>query len=121
MNANSTYAFYGSLRMGMSNYDEFKEGLEFQFLTVIYGFQLYRMENYPYAVKTGNHADGITVEVFKVTNPEIEKSIHALELEVGYHYEEVEIRGNQVGIYLYKSAGPEPLVRHGDWAKFFGS
>ena len=107
--------------MGMSNYDEFKEGLDLQFLTVIKGFQLYGMEHYPYAVKTNNPSDLLTVEVFKVTNPEIEKSIHELELEVGYYYDEVEILGNQIGIYLFKEACPDPLVKGGDWVKFFGS
>jgi len=107
--------------MGMSNYDEFKESLDFKFLTVIKGFQLYGMQEYPYAIRTGDASDLLTVEVFKVTNSEIEKSIHALEIEVGYHYDEVEIMGNQVGIYLFKDAGPDPLVKSGDWVKFFGS
>ena len=105
----------------MSNYDEFKESLDFQFLTVIEGFRLYGMQHYPYAIKTDNPSDRLTVEVFKVTNPEVEKSIHALEIEVGYYYDEVEIMGSQSGIYLFTEAGTDPLVKEGDWVKFFGS
>ena len=107
--------------MGMSNYVEFKDSLDFQFLTVIQGFQLYKMEHYPYAIRTGVASDLITVEEFKVTNSEVEKSIHDLEIEVGYYYDEVEIQGKPTGIYLFKNAGPEPLVKSGDWVKFFGS
>ena len=105
----------------MVNYDEFKNGLRFLYLEVISGFQLYQMKHYPYAVRTGDKNDIITVEVFEVTNPEVERSIHALEIGVGYYYDEVEIRSRKVGIYLFETAGPEPLVKGGDWVKFFGS
>ena len=107
--------------MGMSNYNDFKDSLDFRFLTMIHGFQLYEMEHYPYAVRTNSPSDHITVEVFKVTSPVIEKSIHELELEVGYYYDEVEILGKHVGIYLFRKVGHEPLVKGGDWVKFFGS
>ncbi len=105
----------------MVNYEAFESDLSFLFLEVIPGFQLYKMEDYPYAVRTGNPGDFLTVEVFQVINPETERSIHTLEIEVGYFYDEVVIRGNRVGIYLFESAGPEPLVKGGDWVQFFGS
>ena len=87
----------------------------------ILGFQLYQMEEYPYAVRTDNPTDSITVEVYKVTDAAAEHTIHELETEVGYYYDEVLIQGKPTGIYLYKNAGSEPLVKSGDWVEFFGS
>jgi gamma-glutamylcyclotransferase (GGCT)/AIG2-like uncharacterized protein YtfP len=105
----------------MSNYREFEASLEFLFQEIISGYQLYAMEEYPYAIRTGDPTDLITVEVFKVTNPSVESSIHKLEMGVGYYYDEVLIRGNAVGIYLYKNIGRETLVKTGDWVQFFRS
>ncbi len=121
MNSSSTYAFYGSLRRGMSNYLEFEASLEFLFQETIHGYQLYAMEEYPYAVKTGDPSDSITIEVFKVTNPAIERSIHELEMGVGYYYDEVMVRDKAAGIYLYRNIGTETLVKSGDWVQFFRS
>ena len=121
MNALSTYAFYGSLRRGMRNYQNFESSLGFLFQEIISGFQLYALEKYPYAVKTDSASDLMVVEVFKVINPEVEKSIHALELSVGYYYDEIKIREGNVGIYLFKKTGTEPLVKSGDWVQFFRS
>ncbi len=121
MNTRSTYAFYGSLRRGMSNNRYFEKGLEFLYKDVINGFRLYALEEFPYAVRTGNSTDLLTVEVFKVTDPQIERDIHGLEMEVGYFYDEIVIKDEVVGIYLFEKAGTEPLVKGGDWIKFFGS
>ena len=121
MNAHSTYAFYGSLRRGMSNYRYYEKGLEFLYMDVIPGYRLYALEEYPYAVRTGNPKDLLTVEVFRVGDPAVERDIHTLELEVGYFYDEVVLRNQPVGIYLFEKAGTEPLVKGGDWIKFFGS
>jgi gamma-glutamylcyclotransferase (GGCT)/AIG2-like uncharacterized protein YtfP len=121
MNAQSTYAFYGSLRRGMINYRDFETSLEFLFQEILSGFRLYAMDEYPYAVRTKNPSDLIVVEVFKINNQDAEKSIHALELGVGYIYDEVEVRGQSVGIYLYEKAGAETLVKSGDWVQFFGT
>ena len=121
MNARSTYAFYGSLRRGMSNYQRYKNALEFLFQDTLGGYQLYALENYPYAVRTGNPADLITVEIFKVTNTDMERSIHELEIGVGYYYDEIPIRGALTGIYLFEKKGHETFVKNGDWVQFFGS
>jgi gamma-glutamylcyclotransferase (GGCT)/AIG2-like uncharacterized protein YtfP len=120
MNRDSTYAFYGSLRTGMINYRQFKKSLKFMSREVIPGFQMYGMEFYPYAVKTGNPAHLLTVEVFKITNPEVEKSIHELEIDVGYYYDEIKIKEQSIGIYLFEKPGSEHLVKSGDWVEFFG-
>ena len=121
MNPQSTYAYYGSLRRGMSNYLHFESSLEFLFQELISGYQIYALPEYPYAVKTGDPSHLVTVEVFKVINPEVERAIHDLEMSVGYVYEEIEIRGKPVGIYLFEKASTETLVKSGDWVQFFGS
>lgn len=79
------------------------------------------MRYYPYAVKTGLQTDTTVVEVYKIIDPVVERAIHELELSVGYHYDEVVIRGMRTGIYLHSASGPEPLVEGGDWVKFFGT
>jgi gamma-glutamylcyclotransferase (GGCT)/AIG2-like uncharacterized protein YtfP len=120
MNPSSTYAFYGSLRRGMINYVEFETSLEFLYQEVIAGYRMYAMENFPYAVKTDNKTDLMTVEVFRITNPNVERSIHQLEMDEGYYYDEISIRDARIGIYLYHHAGSDPLVKSGDWVNFFG-
>lgn len=87
----------------------------------IRGYGLYAMRDYPYAVKTGNVGDSLLVEVFKIKDPIIERTIHELEIEVGYIYDEVLIRNQLTGIYLFEKVGSGPLVNGGDWVKFFGS
>ena len=121
MNAQSTYAFYGSLRRGMNNFQHFENSIAFLFEEAIRGFQLYALKDYPYAIKTGNPSHLLTVEVVRITDKEAEQKIHDLEITVGYYYDEVVIRGKQVGIFLFKNAGHETLVKDGDWVKFFGS
>jgi gamma-glutamylcyclotransferase (GGCT)/AIG2-like uncharacterized protein YtfP len=121
VNSSSTYAYYGSLRRGMINYRKFGTALDFLYQDVMPGFRMYALESFPYAVKTGNASDVITVEVFRVTNRQAEKSIHALEMREGYYYDEVMIRDELIGIYLFKNAGSEPLVESGDWVHFFGA
>lgn len=120
MNAHSTYAFYGSLRKGMSNHLKYAPALQFLFGAVIPGYALYEMRHYPYAFKTGSLDDLLTVEVFKITDPATEEAIHHLEISVGYYYDEVDIHGKSIGIYLFRQRGAERLVKGGDWVKFFG-
>ena len=121
MNKDHLYAFYGSLRKGLSNHRRYQDGLEYLFTESITGFQLYALPGYPYAVKTGNPADILTVEVHRASNPATEQAIHDLEMGVGYIYDEVIVRGQATGIYLFEKVGTEPLVAGGDWVKFFGS
>ncbi len=121
MNPDSLYAFYGSLRKGMNNHGRFDHGLSYLFVETLPGYCLHAMRHYPYAVKTGHQTDRTVVEVYQIVDPAVEQAIHELELSVGYHYDEVDIRGMRTGIYLYSVTGPEPLVEGGDWVKFFGS
>ncbi len=121
MSPDHTYAFYGSLRRGMSNYRHFENGLEFLREVVLEGYQLYAMDEYPYAVRTDKLTDILTVEIFRITDPSIERAIHILEMSVGYYYDEIALHGKRVGIYLYEKGGSETLVKGGDWVQFFGS
>lgn len=121
MNPDSIYAFYGSLRQGMSNHRRFERGMTHLFTEKLPGFVLYAKRFYPYAVKSTNPHDTIVAEVYQVKNPRTERAIHELELSVGYYYDEVLIRGHRAGIYLFEKPGPEPLVKDGDWVKFFCS
>ncbi len=91
------------------------------FIETVQGYRLHAMRYYPYAVKTGLQTDTTVVEVYKIIDPVVERAIHELELSVGYHYDEVVIRGMRTGIYLHSASGPEPLVEGGDWVKFFGT
>ena len=120
MNSEATYAFYGSLRRGMSNYEIYSHSLKYIKTVRLPGFRLYSLPRYPFAVRSAFPQDSIVAELFQVTDPKVEHSIHALELSVGYYYDEEIIGGKSVGIYLYTSSGSHPLVEHGDWVRFFG-
>jgi gamma-glutamylcyclotransferase (GGCT)/AIG2-like uncharacterized protein YtfP len=126
MNKNSRYAFYGSLRRGMYNYLYFEKHLSYLYSEKIFGFQLYALEKYPAAIKTNDSTHAIKVEVMHVTHPGVESQIHALEVGVGYYYDEVMIRGEMIGIYLFSEQergvlkSSRPLVAEGDWVHFLG-
>ena len=119
MNKNSCYAFYGSLRRGMFNYQKFKDHLEYLFTENLPGFRLHAMDHYPMALITHSPNDIIRAEIMRVTDASTEKAIHDLEIKAGYYYDEVTVRGNKVGIYLFRESGKYPLVPGGDWIHFF--
>jgi gamma-glutamylcyclotransferase (GGCT)/AIG2-like uncharacterized protein YtfP len=118
MNKNSCYAFYGSLRQGMFNHTRFGN-FEFLFTEKLAGYKLYALERYPIAVKTNEPSDVITIEVMRITHPQTENEIHQLELNAGYYYDEVMVRGISIGIYLFHESNGLPHVPHGDWVKFW--
>jgi gamma-glutamylcyclotransferase (GGCT)/AIG2-like uncharacterized protein YtfP len=120
MNSESVYAFYGSLRRGMSYYEEFRQGLNYQYSLWLKGYDLFSLGPYPCAVKTDNPDSKIMIEVMKIGDPDIEKSIVKIEMDAGYYCEDIMIQGKRAGIFLYKSAANYPHVYHGDWVKFFG-
>jgi gamma-glutamylcyclotransferase (GGCT)/AIG2-like uncharacterized protein YtfP len=120
MNSESIYAFYGSLRRGMSYYEEFKQGLNYQYSHWLKGYDLYSLGPYPFAVKTSNPTSKILVEVMKIEDPFIERRIFQIEMDAGYYFEDILIQDKKIGIFLYKSAANYPQVHHGDWVKFFG-
>lgn len=113
------FAFYGSLRRGMENYEPLKENLHYQFSTWLTGYQLYSLGSYPFAYRTGSPTDKILVEVFEVTNLETRNTIHQIEMEAGYFMDTIIIDEQLVNIYLYENKADYPFVFGGDWVKFF--
>lgn len=119
MNPNACFAFYGSLRRGMYNHEKHQDYLKFLFCATLPGFTLHALERYPIAVKTGNPAQTIEVEVFEITHTATHKAIYDLEMGAGYYLDWVEIKGIRTGIYLFDKPQEYPLVPEGDWVKFF--
>ncbi len=113
------FAFYGSLRRGMENYEPLKEHLHYQFHVWLAGYQLYSLGPYPFAIRTGSPTDKILVEVFEVTNVDTRNTIHQIEMEAGYFMDTIVIDGQLVNIYLYENKADYPFVFGGDWVKFF--
>src|SRR5689334_17457258 len=115
MNKDSCYAFYGSLRLGMYNHGRFQNHLTYLSTEIVPGFKLYALEHYPIAVKSNQQKDRITVEIMHIADPKTEIEIHQLELTAGYYYEDIEVRGITVGIYLFKENQTYPHIASGDW------
>lgn len=114
------YAFYGSLRRGMELHKKFESDLQYKFSIWLPGYELYSLGSYPCAVHTQNMSSKILVEVMKITNPNVAKEIFDIEIHAGYFYEHIQIKYEDVGIYLYKQATNNSKVIGGDWVTFFG-
>ncbi len=119
MNATHFYAFYGSLRRGLHNYERFEPHLCYQFSCWIKGYQLHSFGEFPFAVKTNRDEDKILVEVFEIADVNTQKQIDELELGYGYFAETILIGKQPVKIYLLEKNTNYPLVIGGDWMKFF--
>lgn len=115
----NVYAFYGSLRRGLANYEKFKPHLKYLYSVWIKGFQLYSLGDFPFAYRTNHSSDLILVEVFEITDVKAQKKIDELEFNYGYHIEQVILDEQPVNIYLFKNKANYPLVVGGDWVKFF--
>jgi gamma-glutamylcyclotransferase (GGCT)/AIG2-like uncharacterized protein YtfP len=120
MNKNSTYAFYGSLRKGMELHKRFESGLQYKFSIWLPGYELYSLGPYPCAVPTQIAASKILVEVVQITNPDVAQQIFDIEINAGYYLQDIQIKNESVGIYLYKQATNYSKVIGGDWVTFFG-
>lgn len=120
MEETELFAFYGSLRRGMDNYNKYKSVLEFITCTRIPGFTLYSLSAYPYAVKSEDRLETIVIEIFRIKGKEGRDKIHQLEVGAGYILEFIEVNDQSVGIYLFERAGNNPKVKSGDWVSFYG-
>jgi len=118
MNKDSLYAFYGSLRKGMNNYELYKEAMDYLFSARLKGFKLYSRGQYPCVIKSGER-DSVLVEVFKIIDPLFERKIHEMEMSEGYTYEEVMIDDQNIGIYVFEDVRNFQEVKSGDWVSFF--
>lgn len=121
MEETELFAFYGSLRRGMDNYQDFEAALEFVKITRISGFKLYSLGAYPYAVRSDDMRSSLVIEIFKVKNQAARLAIHEMEIEAGYIFELIEIGEEKVGIYLFEQSGDDPWVENGDWVSFCGN
>lgn len=121
MTGTNLFAFYGSLRRGMENYKAYQSDLKYLKTRRIAGFELYALEEYPYAVKTDVPSHMLVVEVFEIEDPRVAEAIHQMELEAGYIFEIIEIDGEKVGIYLFDHIDNNSKVESGDWVEFFGA
>jgi len=117
MNKSSLYAFYESLRKGMSNYDRYKEAMMYLYSIRLNGFKLYLMGEYLCITKSDTE-NSVVVGVFKIIHLSW-KEIHDMEIEEGYFYDEVTIQNERIGIYLYAAIENFIEVKEGDWVSFF--
>ncbi|MCX8491765.1 MAG: gamma-glutamylcyclotransferase [Cyclobacteriaceae bacterium] len=115
----NVYAFYGSLRSGLLNYEAYATFLRYRFSTWIVGYEMYSLGDFPFAIRTNIPHQKILVEVFEIESEEIQRQIDQLELGYGYHKDIIEIDGQLVTIYLFKEKANYPKVNEGDWVKFF--
>lgn len=122
MNAQSLYAFYGTLRVGMENHSLLGASAKFLKRVKLPGFKLFSLVEYPYAVKSRSLSDMIVAELFYIPDKEVQEYIHSMELDAGYYYYEVQIEGKKYGIYLFSEEvkGHERILS-GDWAEYVGN
>src|SRR4051812_19581953 len=118
MNKDSLYAFYGSLRKGMDNYERYRDAMVYLYSIRLKDFKLYSRGLYPCVAKS-TPENSVLVEVFRITDPQLEKEIHQMELEEGYVYEEVLINDQLVGIYVFENIENFKEVKSGDWVTFY--
>ncbi|MFZ1806017.1 MAG: gamma-glutamylcyclotransferase [Cyclobacteriaceae bacterium] len=120
MTGTDLFAFYGSLRRGMANFNVYQSDLKYLKTKRIFGYELYALDEYPYAVKSLNGVNSLVVEIFQIENANVVEKIHQMELDAGYIFEIIEVDGENVGIYLFEQQGNNSRVENGDWAEFFG-
>lgn len=118
MHDNNLFAFYGSLRRGMENYEPHRNELHYMFSARIAGFRLYSRGDYPHAVRATPEYS-IVVEIFRIDNPATRAAIDQLERDAGYYVDYVTIRDQSVKIYLFHGDGNYQEVIGGDWVTFF--
>jgi len=104
----------------MANFNAYKADLKYLKTSRIYGYELYALEEYPYAVKSLTSLNSIVIEIFEIQNESVAKNIYQMELDAGYIFELIEVDREKVGIYLFEQPGNNPRVQSGDWVEFFG-
>lgn len=113
-------AVYGSLRKSAYNYDRFKfffgDDYEYEKTATIRGYKLYDLGiGYPCAVVDNEHNSELTIDIIRVSEKCL-ATITSMEIGAGYKPSIIDVDGEQVIIYLFKS--PEgTLVKSGDWVK----
>lgn len=120
MNTHNYYAFYGSLRRGMRLYKQFAGELNYHYSAWLNGYELYSLGNYPYAVKAAEQKSKILVEVFTISDVDVEREIQEIEKGAGYVLEQFEFGKGTLNIFLCEEPVANNLrVVSGDWVSFF--
>ena len=113
------FAFYGTLRVGMTNFTAFQDGLRYIKTISLSGFRMFSRGSYPYVIRTSNEGEVIVVELFEICDLSTMKQINALEEEAGYTTDNVLINGEKFGIYIFEqNIVGDPVVVGGDWAAY---
>ena len=120
MTGSHLYALYGSLRKGMANRAHFAHAMEYLETVQITGFRMHALTHYPFVVETGKSEDIIMAEITRLTDPETEREMVEFEASVGYQLKEIQVGQWRVGIFVFTSAGTQPVVPGGDWVAHFG-
>ncbi|NJN42588.1 MAG: gamma-glutamylcyclotransferase [Flammeovirgaceae bacterium] len=110
--ATHTFAFYGSLRIGMYNYLRYRNALHYEYSQWLPGYELFSLGDYP-AACPANPNQSIIVEFFSINDIETRSSIHDLEIEAGYFYKEINHRHRKVGIYLMNKKANSRIIESG--------
>lgn len=115
-------AVYGSLRLGMYNFDSFKRHFQddFEFIRTITtsGFELYDLGPYPCAVKTDAPSDIIVIDLIKVSE-ECKQALDQMEFGAGYVLASVNYDNKIYPIYVMdKAPSKAKRVPNGDWHVF---
>jgi gamma-glutamylcyclotransferase (GGCT)/AIG2-like uncharacterized protein YtfP len=117
------YAVYGTLRQGHGNnrllQNEFSQYLGTQTLKA--PFRMVSMGYFPGMIETPGKENTITIEVFRVTNPNVEARLDGLEGYPGW-YDKVTIDTQWGKAFIYtqteEQVGHRPAVESGDWNEF---
>jgi gamma-glutamylcyclotransferase (GGCT)/AIG2-like uncharacterized protein YtfP len=118
MNKDGLYVFYGTLRKGMVNHPFYTAGMNYIDTVTLTGYRLISLGEYPYAVATGDPANKIKAELFRL-NEQQAKAIYEMELEAGYYYEDIQIGQKKYGIFLFSQVNPNDVeIDCGDWAEY---
>lgn len=113
------YAVYGTLRKGFGNYQRILEGTDSEFLgteRAYIPFKMVSLGGFPGLVPSNDTK--ITLEVFRINNPAIERQLDLLE---GYpdFYEKTKIatQWGEANIYYLHSERYKnyPVIPSGDW------
>lgn len=116
------YAVYGTLRQGFGNYKRLLDNKDCTYLgtqRTSADFKMVSLGGFPGVIPGGDQE--VTIEVFQVNNPQIEKSLDYLE---GYprFYQKMTIKTNwgKADMYILSEEeyGHLTIVKSGDWSDY---
>ena len=118
------FAFYGSLRPGMYNYERFqldKLGKHLNTVTIP-GYKMYSVMDWYPKIFAGSSQDTIVVDIVEINDRPTVNFIEAMERGAGYKSEKITIGDIEATLYVGEGK-PAPnmeksLVPSGDWVKY---